>query len=93
MSFLQQLKESKESQRILDLKRALFERYANWSITKAQYDLELERLNLDLEQEKIDRSKPTIWWVAIWIASSMVKWTVNWLFSISWSNIKPFKKK
>lgn len=93
MWLLDQIKESKEAQRILDLKKDLFNRYSSWAISEAQYKIELERLNLDLEQEKINKGKPTVWWFAIWLASSMVKWAVNWIFSISWTNIRPFKKK
>lgn len=93
MWLFDQMKESREAQRVLNLKKDLFDRYANWILNKAQYELELERLNLTLEQEKINKSKPTVWWVAIRLASSMVKWTVNWIFWVAWTNVKPFKKK
>jgi len=93
MWLLDQFKESKEAQRVLNLKKDLFDKYAAWTLSRAQYELELERLNLVLEQEKINKNKLTAWWVAIWLASSMVKWAVNWIFAISWTNIKPFKKK
>lgn len=93
MWLLDQIKESREAQKILDRKKALFDAYSNWVITESQYKIELERLNLQLEQEKINKGKLTVWGVAIWLASSMVKWTVNWIFWAAWTNIKPFKKK
>ncbi|MDD3144633.1 MAG: hypothetical protein PHV23_00820 [Candidatus Gracilibacteria bacterium] len=93
MGLFDQMKESREAQRVLNLKKDLFDRYANGILNKAQYELELERLNLTLEQEKINKSKPTVGGVAIRLASSMVKGTVNGIFWAAGTNVKPFKKK
>jgi hypothetical protein len=91
MWILWKISEDRAQARNLRAREVLLEQLSNWVITKAQYDVEIERLNLQERREKFNKGRLTVWKVAIWTTTGLFKIFVNLALMPVW--IKPFKWK
>lgn len=66
------------------MKKYWFTQYELWLITKSEYDLEIDRLDLDLEEKQLNAWRKTPWEIAWDFLVSSVSATVKWIFSMSW---------
>lgn len=82
----------KEEEAFLKAKKDLFEQYKNGQINKDQYDIWLESLEIQKEEYELSKIKVTKWGIAIWILAWTVKWLANWIFAMSWSSVRIWKK-